>query len=182
MAEFRVGRLLLRTAEHAEATVEPFDAELGDLEDDVAVALDDPMSMRELALFLETDAEDADHLRQALHEQLLAGHIVIEREPARTLDAQAGPSSATLADLATDPRALADEHYTVEIQLIGEDDAPVSGVRFSLELPGGRVIEGRTGADGHAAVWGIAREGECRVSFPDLDTDAWEAVDATPLD
>lgn len=61
----------------------------------------------------------------------------------------------------------------VEIQLLGEDDKGVAGAAYRLELPDGRVVEGTLDGNGLATVRGIA-SGQCIVSFPELDQDAWE--------
>lgn len=60
----------------------------------------------------------------------------------------------------------------IEIELVGEDDAPIPDVRYALKLPGGKVMEGALDAKGTARVEGIPG-GVCEVSFPDLDKDAW---------
>lgn len=60
----------------------------------------------------------------------------------------------------------------IEIELLGEDDAPIAGERYVVALPDGSTREGVTDADGLARLEGI-RSGTCRVSFPGLDRDAW---------
>jgi len=60
----------------------------------------------------------------------------------------------------------------IEIQLVGEDDAPLPGERWVVALPDGSTRKGVTGEDGVARLEGIP-PGTCRVSFPDLDRDAW---------
>ena len=61
----------------------------------------------------------------------------------------------------------------IEIVLVGEDDKPIPGERYRLKLPDGTIKEGELDANGYARFEGIAR-GQCKVSFPDLDRDAWE--------
>lgn len=61
----------------------------------------------------------------------------------------------------------------VEIQLIGEDGKGIGGVAYRLQLPDGKVIEGKLDGDGIAAVEGID-PGTCVVTFPELDKEAWE--------
>jgi type VI secretion system secreted protein VgrG len=61
----------------------------------------------------------------------------------------------------------------IEVELVGDDDKPVSGERYTVTLPDGTVEEGTL--DDH----GIARieqfePGNCKISFPDLDEEAWE--------
>lgn len=63
----------------------------------------------------------------------------------------------------------------IEIQLVGEDDAPIGGAKYAIRLPGGTMITGTLDADGTARVDGIP-PGLCQVSFPELDQDAWTPV------
>ncbi len=64
----------------------------------------------------------------------------------------------------------------IEIALIGEDDQPLPGVTYAITLPDQRRAQGRLDDSGSARVEWIAR-GLCGITFPDLDTDAWEPVD-----
>lgn len=64
----------------------------------------------------------------------------------------------------------------IEVCLIGEDDKPVAGERYQIELPDGSVTGGSLDGDGLARVEGIAKPGECKITFPDLDKNAWEAA------
>jgi hypothetical protein len=63
----------------------------------------------------------------------------------------------------------------IEIRLIGEDDKPIPGERYRLELPDGSVREGTLDDRGLARVDGIDA-GECEVTFPRLDEEAWARV------
>ena len=53
----------------------------------------------------------------------------------------------------------------IEIELLGEDDRPVVGERYRLELD--------DGSTGCVRLEGID-PGRCKVTFPDLDPEAWE--------
>lgn len=64
----------------------------------------------------------------------------------------------------------------VEIQLIGEDDQPIPSVNYAVALPGGTIVSGTLDAQGMARVANIPA-GMCKVSFPDLDKDAWTPVE-----
>lgn len=64
----------------------------------------------------------------------------------------------------------------IEVQLIGENDQPIGGEAYAITLPGGKVITGTLDGDGLARIDGIPA-GVCQVSFPNLDQDAWEAVE-----
>jgi hypothetical protein len=63
----------------------------------------------------------------------------------------------------------------IEVQLIGEDDKPIPGETYAITLPGGKVLTGTLDDNGVARIDGISA-GNCLVSFPNLDKEAW-----TPL-
>jgi hypothetical protein len=64
----------------------------------------------------------------------------------------------------------------IEIQLIGEDDQPIPNAKYVLTLPGGATKTGTLDANGCARVDGIPA-GTCKISFPDLDQEAWVPVE-----
>jgi len=61
----------------------------------------------------------------------------------------------------------------IEIEMVDEAGQPVTGERYKIELSDGTVSEGTLGSDGKARLEGI-EPGSCKVSFPDLDSEAWE--------
>jgi type VI secretion system secreted protein VgrG len=61
----------------------------------------------------------------------------------------------------------------IEIELVDEDDQPVPGAAYEIELPDGSVAAGSLDNKGFARVEGFD-PGECKVSFTRLDQDAWE--------
>jgi len=62
----------------------------------------------------------------------------------------------------------------IEIELVDEAGQPVPGERYVVILPDGTTVaEGTLDEKGFARVEGID-PGTCKVSFPDLDKDAWE--------
>jgi hypothetical protein len=62
----------------------------------------------------------------------------------------------------------------IEIELVGEDDGPVPGEKYRITLPDGETVaEGTLDNKGLARVEGF-EAGTCKVSFPDLDKEAWE--------
>lgn len=65
----------------------------------------------------------------------------------------------------------------IEVQLIGEDDKPIPYQKYAIALPGGATRTGLLDENGRARIEGIPA-GTCKVSFPDLDQDAWTPVDA----
>ena len=61
----------------------------------------------------------------------------------------------------------------IEIELIDEADEPVPGERYEIELPDGSIAKGTLDQNGFARVDGID-PGTCKVTFPELDKEAWE--------
>lgn len=61
----------------------------------------------------------------------------------------------------------------IEIELVGEDDMPIAGEKYEIETPDGTIAKGTLDTNGFAKVEGFS-PGECKVSFPNLDKDAWE--------
>jgi hypothetical protein len=64
----------------------------------------------------------------------------------------------------------------IEVQLIGDDDKPVPYAKYAIALPGGAIKTGTLDENGRARVEDIPA-GTCKVSFPDLDQDAWTPVE-----
>ncbi len=65
----------------------------------------------------------------------------------------------------------------IEIEMVDESDAPVPGVAYSIELPDGSVAEGTLDDKGQARVEQFIKgSGQCKVTFPDLDKEAWEKI------
>jgi hypothetical protein len=63
----------------------------------------------------------------------------------------------------------------IEIELVGEDDEPIPGENYKITLPDDSVAEGTLDEKGFARVEGFGK-GTCKVSFPDLDKEAWEKI------
>ena len=61
----------------------------------------------------------------------------------------------------------------IKIKLVDEAGNPVPGVYYKVTAPDGRVASGSTNVEGKAEVKNID-PGSCKVTFPDLDKDAWE--------
>jgi hypothetical protein len=67
-----------------------------------------------------------------------------------------------------------DEDF-IEIQLVGEDDQPVGGCAYLVALPNGDERGGKLNSKGFARIDGIP-SGQCRVTFPELDAEAWQVA------
>jgi hypothetical protein len=63
----------------------------------------------------------------------------------------------------------------IEIELVGEDGKGVPGQAYLIGAPDGKEYSGRTDARGWARVDGIPG-GTCKVSFIELDQEAWESA------
>jgi type VI secretion system secreted protein VgrG len=61
----------------------------------------------------------------------------------------------------------------IEIELVGEDKKPIPGERYRVTLPDQTVDEGTLDDKGHARIEGFEK-GDCKITFPDLDEEAWE--------
>ncbi|MHB1024433.1 MAG: type VI secretion system Vgr family protein [Desulfobacteria bacterium] len=65
------------------------------------------------------------------------------------------------------------EKSWIEIKLVDENNDPVPGERYRVEMPDGKIAEGSLDHNGYARVNRI-KPGTCKVTFPKLDKDAWE--------
>ncbi|MBX9601184.1 MAG: hypothetical protein K2X35_09270 [Bryobacteraceae bacterium] len=74
------------------------------------------------------------------------------------------------------PRPDQPKPHWIEIQLIGEDGKPLPWEEYRVELPDGKVVKGFLDENGTARIEHISTPGSCKVSFEDLDQEAWETV------
>jgi len=180
MSEFRFGGLVLRTGGRTDSTDLSPD-EMREVESDLWLAVNDPLGLHTLARFLDaTTGFGDDQVLEVVLERIREGRISVEYERNRTVDPSLGLAAVTLMRLA-EAEPINDEDFSVAIELIGEDHEPLAGIRYRLELPDGKISEGVTGDDGQAFLWGLTKAGDCKLTFPDLDTEAWESVESTPL-
>ncbi len=70
--------------------------------------------------------------------------------------------------------------HWIEIELVGEDDRPIPWEEYQVVLPDGTVVRGYLDDEGYARCDRIAQGGQCRVSFPALDRDAWQDLATLP--
>ncbi|MFK7913448.1 MAG: hypothetical protein AB8B93_06000 [Pseudomonadales bacterium] len=66
-----------------------------------------------------------------------------------------------------------EETTWVELELRDEQDNPIGGERYEVELSDGTTASGTLNNEGFASVTGIP-PGNCKIKFPDLDQAAWE--------
>ena len=61
----------------------------------------------------------------------------------------------------------------IEIELVDETGRPIAGERVDVTLPNGQIRRGTTGSNGVLRIAAID-PGQCQISFPRLDADAWQ--------
>jgi hypothetical protein len=77
------------------------------------------------------------------------------------------------AQPAVGDRRRAEGKKWIGIKLTDDDGNPVPGARYDVKLPDGTTRSGRLGPDGTAYVRAIP-EGDCEVTFPDVDGESWK--------
>jgi len=102
--------------------------------------------------------------------QFDSGLLLLQKIP------KTSPSKAS-SEPAMTPSQLAkvrekDLHW-IEIELFDEDNVPVSGEEYLIVTPDGQEHTGTTDEDGWARLDGID-EGQCKISFPQLDGNTWK--------
>jgi hypothetical protein len=78
---------------------------------------------------------------------------------------------------ATQPCPLAKKDW-IEIQLVGEDDEGIADEVCVVTGPDGATRTIRTDALGWVRIEGLPT-GKCAITFPDLDTGAWQYLRST---
>jgi hypothetical protein len=66
------------------------------------------------------------------------------------------------------------ETHWIEIQLLGEDDSPGADEEYRVVLLKGDKACGYLDSKGCARIENIPQGGDCQITFPILDKDAWE--------
>jgi len=123
-----------------------------------------------------TDDQTIERLAMLLHSK----RIVAIAQGNRTAGGNPSPRSQPLAPAfplsERRPRASQisqNESKTwIAIELKDTDGNPVAGESYKLELPNGRIVNGKLDSLGMARVNDIDR-GQCRVTFPRLDESTW---------
>ena len=139
-----------------------------------------PEGMRELARLAGVEGIASESVIDHVLEELARGRIVVE--PRRALPMLCAPLEAHEVDLSDlvvlEPSV---ETFAVELQLVDQDDAPVSGAEYRLRLPDGSVRIGTLDERGFAREDGLHSADPCEVSFPQFDGQSWSYVHACPL-
>jgi len=68
-----------------------------------------------------------------------------------------------------------EEKHWIEIEMVDEDDNPVPSEKYRVTLPDGETVaEGTLDQNGFVHIGGISEAGNCQITFPNLDQEAWE--------
>jgi uncharacterized Zn-binding protein involved in type VI secretion len=94
---------------------------------------------------------------------------------ASTAHPSAAPSAAPAASGEEAPAPPDEPQAWLEVELIGEDGQGVVGERYVIAPPTGAPITGFLDEDGRARLDGLVA-GTCQISFPDLDSEAWQSA------
>jgi hypothetical protein len=70
--------------------------------------------------------------------------------------------------------------YWIEIELVGEDNQPIPFEEYTVILPDGSPVNGYLDEDGFVRLDGIRTPGDCKISFPNLDKEAWQPLEVLP--
>jgi type VI secretion system secreted protein VgrG len=97
---------------------------------------------------------------------------VLEKRSAARKEKTFKPSSGAGGGGGADDKNKEKKHF-IKIKLVDEAGKPVPGEAYKITLPDGRVTTGSLDEKGEAEVTGID-PGNCKVTFPNLDKDAWE--------
>jgi hypothetical protein len=128
---------------------------------------------------------------------VLLAHGVEPAEKLRLLDILLNPVPAAVASQAANAQPFASRDigsavqscpllqqskpvYWIEIEMIGEDGHPISWEQYEVLLPDGELVSGYLDAEGWARIENISQPGSCRISFPDLDQQAWVVAADSP--
>jgi hypothetical protein len=91
------------------------------------------------------------------------------------------PESFTESDTSSPVQRCPAKHPTgwLEIEMIGEDGLPIPFVQYQVVLPDGKTVEGYLDREGFARLEQLPESGECRITFPEFDEEAWSYIDST---
>lgn len=63
----------------------------------------------------------------------------------------------------------------IGVELVDEQDKPITGELCHITVPDGRVYKGSTDQHGKVRIDGF-EAGDCKITFPRFDREAWEAA------
>ncbi len=139
-----------------------------------------PAGARALGDLLDMPSHASDELAEQVLRALARGDLEYEAWSPTPGWGSVLASPRPLAQLARDePREI--PLHAVILELIDTQDRPVSGAAYHLVDPDGRTHRGRLDDEGKAEIRDVRSPGDCKVSFPDFDHEAWVYFSAHPL-
>ncbi len=143
---------------------------------------EDPAGRRELADLAQSYDDEIERILDSIWGLLASGVLAYEERSVDSLvPSQTAVEPVALADLAEEAEDEIAPTHSVAIELIGEDDEPIPHAAYRLLGPDGKTHTGRLDQDGRAEVHGLKEAGDCKICFPDFDSEAWEYISAMPL-
>ena len=128
-----------------------------------------PVSPADPTEALDADVADPGAVEEVKQLEKQAGtgkYGTVQTQPFKP-DADPPPPSST------DPTSETTKTSWIEIVLVDEDNNPVPGEHYSITLSDNTVADGTLDQNGFARLDGIP-SGDCKITFPELDKDAWQ--------
>ncbi len=100
---------------------------------------------------------------------------ILEYSPVKVVAPEYLPEEEEAAEEPVESTSEPEETSWIEIELIDMEDGPVPGERYIVTLPDGTEKEGTIGSTGIVKV-SCDSPGTCKLTFPDLDEEAWESA------
>ena len=100
-------------------------------------------------------------------------------QPSQPQTGNAYQSLSTALDPATRQTVVTETPspvHWIEIELVDEANQPVPGEKYEITMPDKTVKEGTLDEKGWARVDGIKDPGQCKITFPNLDKEAWDFI------
>ncbi|PRQ10229.1 hypothetical protein [Enhygromyxa salina] len=111
-------------------------------------------------------------LEVELRRQIDRGELVVVSRPEIQVGARPQLDAEAPVYEPAAPEEIVENNDWIEILVEDEDEQPVSGVAYELELPDGSLRRGRTNQFGIAR-WERIPSGSCKLSLVELDTVSW---------
>jgi len=121
---------------------------------------------------IRVDARTDDALVDRIWALLSARGLVLSRDERMSLQDPSAPLEG--AEMLAEPLQATreDETHWIHVIVVDQDDRPLAGVRYRIELTDGRVREGRTTAEG-GIYFDEIPAGACKVSLLEHDETLW---------
>lgn len=124
------------------------------------------------------DADDATPGQNDASSGAGYSYTVSEHSWGKKLGGGAAGAGRTAPASSDDPTHQPDpeKQHWVQVQLVDEAGKPVSGEYYRIKLPDGSVAEGTTNDEGLSPRIDGIDPGQCEITFPNLDQEAWEPL------